>query len=636
MDIEKQTPNYDSSSIKVLKGLEGVQRRPGMYTDTGDTNHLCCEIIDNSVDEADSGNCDQITITLNQDGSISVSDNGRGVPVDIHEEENRPAAEVIFSTLHAGGKFDGGAYTFSGGLHGVGASVVNALSKVFTAKILRDYKEYYLKFENGILVEPLRVVREFKYNKTGTEVTFLPDEKYFDNSLDKEKLIETIKRKAMLSKGVTFKFIDKNVDEEPLVWCYKQGILDYFNSQLSGDELIVDKSVEINVAGDDFEVSCLFNWTEDGVEKVRESFANKIPTPQGGTHVQGFRNGVSDAVREYCNNMQLTPKGVKISPDDVFSDVSYVLSLKLKEISFEGQTKTKLKSAEAVKIVSQSVKNELEHFLNSNLDRAKAICERVIQNAQSRLKIDKTIVKKKKVKGNPLPGKLADCSERDLSLNEIFFVEGDSAGGSAKQARNRETQAVMPLKGKINNTWDSSTKDAMSLKDVNDIMSCLGLTIGSNDLSELRYGKVCILADADFDGYHIATLMLCLFFKHARSLIENGHVYIALPPLYRVDFKKEKIYALDEEHKESIIRKIKSKNPNADVQVTRFKGLGEMNPEQLKETTMNPETRRMYRVEYSEENEESVTRRFEVLFGKSSEKRKVFVANECDFSDYDV
>lgn len=636
MEAQNQNPDYDSSAIRVLKGLEGVQRRPGMYTDTTDTNHLCCEIIDNSVDEADSGNCDQITITINQDDSITVSDNGRGVPVDMHKEENRPAAEVIFSTLHAGGKFNGGAYKFAGGLHGVGASVVNALSKVLTARICRDYKEYYLRFENGVLVEPLTVTKEFKYNKTGTEVTFIPDEKYFDNGLNKDKLIDSIKRKAMLSKGVTFKLVDKNVEDEPLVWCYKNGMLDYFDNSLSQEDVLVDKNIEVNVSGDDFEVSCLFNWTEEGVDKIRESFANKIPTPQGGTHVQGFRNGVSDAVREYCSNMQLTPKGVKISPDDVFSDVSYILSFKLSEISFEGQTKTKLKSAEAVKIVSQSVKVELEHFLNSNLERAKLICERVIQNAQSRLKIDKTIAKKKKTKGNPLPGKLADCSGRDVSLNEIFFVEGDSAGGSAKQARDRETQAIMPLKGKINNTWDTPVEKVMSMQDASEIMSCLGLTLNCEDLSELRYGKVCILADADYDGYHIATLLLCLFFRHARKLIEEGRVYIALPPLYRVDFKKEKFYALDEEHRDHLIKKIESKNKNANIQVTRFKGLGEMNPDQLRETTMNPETRRMYRIEYDPQNEVSVFDKLEILFGKSAEKRKIFVENECDFSEYDM
>ncbi|MFK8770296.1 DNA topoisomerase IV subunit B [Aeromonas caviae] len=619
---------YDSSSITVLKGLDPVKKRPGMYTDTTNPNHLVCEIVDNSVDEAMAGHCNQINVTLNADGSVTVKDNGRGVPVDMHEEEQRPAAEVIFSVLHAGGKFEHDAYDFSGGLHGVGSSVVNALSIFFKVKIKRDLKEHEMTFEDGYLTSPLTVTNEFKRNMTGTEITFLPDPKYFDDKINISTLKDFIRRKAILCAGVTFTFQDKSGgnDEEPTVWMYEDGLDSFFSESFEPEDLLLESHIRIENTSEEFEMSLICNWNEGGSHKVRESFVNLIPTALGGTHVQGLRNGLSDSIREYCNNLSLLPRNVKLAPDDIFSDTSFVLSIKMREVSFEGQTKGKLKSSEAVKLVSQAVKNHMELYLNSDTENAKLICDKVIANAQERLKQDnKAAVKRKRTK-IVMPGKLADCVSTDINENEIFFVEGDSAGGSAKQARDREVQAIMPLKGKINNTWDMASNTIASLQDINDIMSCLGVDADSSDLSELRYGKICILADADHDGFHIATLMTGLFYRHFYKLIEEGRVYIALPPLYRIDHGKEVIYALDEDERAFIVNKIRAKSPNANVQVTRFKGLGEMNPSQLKETTMNPSTRKMIRLVADPATREECTDMFNTLLAKkAANKRKALI-----------
>ena len=625
MSTEK---TYDSSAITVLKGLDPVKKRPGMYTDTTNPNHLSYEIIDNSVDEAMGGYCDQINVTLNADGSVTVKDNGRGVPVDMHKEENRPAAEVIFSVLHAGGKFEHDAYSFSGGLHGVGSSVVNALSIFFKVKIKRDMKEHEMTFEDGYLTSPLTVTNEYKRNITGTEITFLPDPKYFDDKISVSALKDFIRRKAILCAGVTFTFLDKTSkdEEEPIVWKYDDGLESFFGESFEPEDLLLEKHIRIESAMDDFEISLICNWNENGSHKVRESFVNMIPTALGGTHVQGLRNGLSDSIREYCNNLSLLPRGVKLAPDDVFSDTSYVLSIKMREVSFEGQTKGKLKSSEAVKLVSQVVKNHMELYLNSDTENAKLICDKVIANAQERLKQDsKAAVKRKRTK-IIMPGKLADCTSTDINENEIFFVEGDSAGGSAKQARDRDIQAIMPLKGKINNTWDYQSDTIAGLGDIHDIMCCLGVDANSEDLSELRYGKICILADADFDGFHIATLLVGLFYRHFYKLIEEGRVYIALPPLYRIDHGKEVMYALDEDERAFIVNKIKAKSPNANVLVTRFKGLGEMNPSQLKETTMNPSTRKMIRLVANPETREKSVEVFHTLLAqKAVSQRKAMI-----------
>jgi len=634
--VEDKENVYDSSSITVLKGLDPVKVRPGMYTDVTNPNHLTMEIVDNSVDEAMSGNCDRIDVVLNEDGSVTVTDNGRGIPVDIHEEEKRPAAEVIFSTLHAGGKFDGKAYKFSGGLHGVGASVVNALSKTFEIKINRDRKEHYLKFEDGFLTEPLRVTKELKKNVTGTEITFMPDLKYFQDKINVNALKELIKRKAILCAGVLFTFFDANgKDEQPTEWIFNDGLEGFFGEFFEPEDLLISKNIVIQSNSDEYELSLICNWNINGSHKLRESFVNMIPTFDGGTHVQGLRNGLADSIREYCTNLSLTPKGVKISPDDVFSDTSFIIAVKMKEVSFAGQTKTKLVSSEAVKLVSQTVKNFMELYLNSDTENAKIICDKVIANAQERMKLEnKSATKRKRVK-ILLPGKLADCLSTDLNENEIFFVEGDSAGGSAKQARLRETQAIMPLKGKINNTWSVGSGTLTSLDDIHSIMMCLGVDADSEDLSELRYGKICILADADFDGFHIATLLVGLFYRHFYKLIKDGRVYIALPPLYRIDFGKEVHYALDEDEKEFIVNKIKSKSPRANVQVTRFKGLGEMNPSQLKETTMNPSTRKMIRLVAYDESRTEATEIMDILLGKVAGKRKTLIEQEGVFTEYE-
>jgi len=584
---------YNADSIEVLTGLEPVQRRPGMYTDTTRPNHMGQEVIDNSVDEALAGHADQIQVILHPDQSLEVIDNGRGMPVDIHPEEGVSGVELILCRLHAGGKFSNKNYQFSGGLHGVGISVVNALSTRVEVAVRRDGNVYEMAFENGFKVSELAITGTVGKRNTGTRVRFWPDAKYFDsNKFSVSRLLHVLKAKAVLCPGLTVKFEDK-VNEQSYSWCYIAGIRDYLIDAVKDMIALPETPFTGAFAASHEAVEWAVLWLPEGGELVTESYVNLIPTAQGGTHANGLRQGLLEALRDFCEFRNLLPRGIKLTPEDVWDRCSYILSLKMQEPQFAGQTKERLSSRQAASFVTGVVKDSFSLWLNEHTEIAEALAEFCINNAQKRLKAAKKIVRKKVTAGPALPGKLADCSAQDVSRTELFLVEGDSAGGSAKQARDREFQAVMPLRGKILNTWEVDSEQILASQEVHDISVAIGMDPNSADLSQLRYGKICILADADSDGLHIATLLCALFMQHFRTLVEHGHVFVAMPPLYRIDIGKDVYYALDEEEKNGVLDRLEAEKKRGKVNVQRFKGLGEMNPLQLRETTMDPNTRRL-------------------------------------------
>lgn len=584
---------YNADSIEVLTGLEPVQRRPGMYTDTTRPNHLGQEVIDNSVDEALAGHADLVHVILHEDQSLEVIDNGRGMPVDIHPEEGVSGVELILCRLHAGGKFSNKNYQFSGGLHGVGISVVNALSSRVDVAVRRDGNVYEIAFEHGNKVSELTITGTVGKRNTGTRVRFWPAPDYFDSpKFSVSRMLHVLKAKAVLCPGLTIKFDDK-VNNQSYQWCYQAGIRDYLMDAVKDMVALPEQPFVGSLSASHEAVEWAVLWLPEGGELVTESYVNLIPTAQGGTHVNGLRQGLLEALRDFCEFRNLLPRGIKLTPEDVWDRCSYILSLKMQEPQFAGQTKEKLSSRQAVAFISGVVKDAFSLWLNEHTDIAEQLAEFCINNAQKRLRAAKKIIRKKVTAGPALPGKLSDCSSQDLNRTELFFVEGDSAGGSAKQARDREFQAVMPLRGKILNTWEVESEQILGSQEVHDISVAIGMDPNSADLSQLRYGKICILADADSDGLHIATLLCALFMRHFRPLVEAGHIYVAMPPLYRIDCGKEVFYALDEDEKKGILDRLEAEKKRSKINVQRFKGLGEMNPLQLRETTIDPNTRRL-------------------------------------------
>ena len=600
--------NYTAESIEVLSGLDPVRKRPGMYTDTTRPNHLAQEVIDNSVDEALAGHATSIEVTVYKDGSCEVKDDGRGMPVDIHPEKGVPGIEVILCTLHAGGKFSNKNYQFSGGLHGVGVSVVNALSSVLEVTIQRDGNIYRMGFKNGDKATDLEIIGTCPKRSTGTAVRFLPDPKYFDTTkYAVPRLAHLLRAKAVLCPGLKVKFTDENSGEVQ-EWCYQDGLKDYLQTANQGWTVLPEEPFVGSMQAETEAVDWAVQWLPEGGELVTEGYVNLIPTVQGGTHVNGLRTGLLEAMREYCENRNLLPRGIKLTAEDVWEKCSFVLSVKMQDPQFAGQTKEKLSSRQTAAFVSGVVKDSFSLWLHQHTADGDALADLAINNAQKRLRASKKVVRKKITAGPALPGKLADCSSQDSERSELFLVEGDSAGGSAKQARDREFQAVMPLRGKILNTWEVDSNEILGSQEVHDISVAIGLEPASDDLSNLRYNKVCILADADSDGAHIATLLCALFLRHFRPLVLAGHVYVAMPPLYRIDIGKDVYYALDEAEKQGVLDRIKAEKKRGAIQVTRFKGLGEMNPLQLRETTMATETRRLVQlvVEQGDDSNESM------------------------------
>ncbi len=587
-------PNqYNAESIEVLSGLEPVRRRPGMYTDTTNPNHLAREAIDNSVDEAIEGHATSLHVTLFKDGSLEVIDDGRGMPVDIHPEEKLSGVELILTKLHSGAKFSNKQYRFSGGLHGVGISVVNALSKMLDVKIKRDGAIYQIAFKHGEKTSNLKKIGTAKQRETGTSIRFWPEEKYFDSvRFAVPKLKHTLRAKAVLCPGLHVSFHDEHTNETE-EWHYENGLPNYLMEAIGKTETIPAEPFIGSFKGNNEVVDWATLWLPDDGEMVAESYVNLIPTPQGGTHVNGFRLGLLDALREFCEFRNLLPRGIKLAPEDIWENCAYIISVKLHDPQFSGQTKERLSSRECASFVSGVVKDAFSLWLNQNVALGEALANLAISNAQKRMKAAQTVVRKKVTTGPALPGKLVDCTLQDVKRTELFLVEGDSAGGSAKQARNREFQAIMPLRGKILNTWEVDSSQVLASQEVHDIAVAVGIEPGHKDLSGLRYGKICILADADSDGSHIATLLCALFVKHFRALVEAGHVHVAMPPLFRIDHGKEIYYALDEAEKQGVLDRIAAENKKGKVNVIRFKGLGEMNPLQLRETTMDPDTRRL-------------------------------------------
>jgi topoisomerase-4 subunit B len=587
------TQSYTAQDIEVLSGLEPVRRRPGMYTDTSRPNHLAHEVIDNSVDEALAGHCDRIEVTIYKDGSLEVIDNGRGMPVDVHPKEKVSGVELILTRLHAGGKFSDRSYKFAGGLHGVGVSVVNALSKHLECWVKRGGKEYNIAFKNGKVHSRLEVVGDVGRNNTGTRLRFWPDPSYFDSAeLSIPRLKHVLRAKAVLCPGLTVRLAVEKTGEKD-EWLYTGGLAEYLRESLQSAECLPEDPFTGSVEGEHEGVDWAVVWRLDGASRVEESYVNLIPTLQGGTHVNGFRLGLTEAVREFCEFRSLLPRGLRLAPEDVWNDTSYVLSTKMRDPQFAGQTKERLTSREPAAFVSGIVKDQFALWLNQHPDAGERIAQLAIGNAQARVRSSQKVARKRVVTGPALPGKLADCTLQDPKRTELFLVEGDSAGGSAKQARDREFQAVMPLRGKILNTWEVDSGDLLGSQEVNDITVAIGVEPGSERLDALRYHRICILADADSDGQHIATLLCALFLRHFRPLVLAGHVHVAMPPLYRIDYGKQVEYALDEAERNGILDRIRTENPRSRPVVTRFKGLGEMSPLQLRETTMAPETRRL-------------------------------------------
>ncbi len=628
--------DYNSESIEVLSGLDPVRRRPGMYTDTTRPNHLIQEVLDNSVDEALAGFAREITVVLHKDGGIEVSDDGRGMPVDLHPEEKIPGVELILTRLHAGGKFSSDNYKYSGGLHGVGVSVVNALSSSLEVFVKRAGKLHHMSFKNGDKASDLKVIDSVGQRNTGTTVKFYPDAKYFDSAnISISRLIHLLRAKAVLCPGLRVVFEDKvssNDKSQSNEWYYEDGLADYLKQATEAFETLPLEPFTGSMEGNDEAADWAVQWLPEGGDVVTESYVNLIPTAQGGTHVNGFRTGLLEAIREFCEFRNLVPRGIKLSSDDIMDRCCYILSAKMLDPQFSGQTKEKLSSRQAVAFISGVVKDKFSIWLNQHTNEAEQLAELCINNAQSRLKASKKVVRKKVTQGPALPGKLADCSTQDVLAGELFLVEGDSAGGSAKQARDRETQAIMPLRGKILNTWEVDSGEILASQEVHDIAVAIGVDPGSEDLSGLRYGKICILADADSDGLHIATLLSALFVKHFKSLVEAGHVYVAMPPLYRIDLGKDVYYALDDDEKQGILDRLAAEKKKGRPNVQRFKGLGEMNPLQLRETTMDKDTRRLVQLKI-EQNDKTNELMDMLLAKKRSGDRKTWLEKRGNQAD---
>ncbi|WP_456407033.1 DNA topoisomerase IV subunit B [Thiolapillus sp.] len=624
--------DYDASAIEVLSGLEPVRKRPGMYTDTTRPNHLAQEVIDNSVDEALAGYASKIEVTLYKDGSLEVADDGRGMPVDIHPEEGVPGVEVILCKLHAGGKFSNKSYQFSGGLHGVGVSVVNALSRHLEVWVKRDGAEYNIAFANGEKVSDLEAVGKVGKHNTGTRIRFWPDLQFFDSpKFSIRQLKHVLRAKAVLCPGLHVRFVDEKSGETE-EWQYADGLKDYLLDALQGFEMLPESPFVGSMASSDEAADWALVWLPEGGEPVTESYVNLIPTSQGGTHVNGLRSGLTEAVREFCEFRNLLPRGVKITPDDVWSKVSYVLSIKMADPQFSGQTKERLSSRECAAFVSGVVKDAFSLWLNQNTAEGERIAELAINAAQTRMRAGRKVVRKKVTQGPALPGKLADCASDDMQRTELFLVEGDSAGGSAKQARDKDFQAIMPLRGKILNTWEVDSAEVLASQEVHDISVAIGVEPGVDDLSKLRFGKICILADADSDGLHIATLLCALFVRHFPRLVKEGHVYVAMPPLYRIDVGKQVFYALDDAEKQGILARIEAEKLRGKINVQRFKGLGEMNPMQLRETTIHPDTRRLVQLAM-EAGDETMSMMDMLLAKKRAGDRKAWLQEKGDMAE---
>lgn len=626
--------NYSAEDIEVLTGLDPVRKRPGMYTDTTRPNHLAQEVIDNSVDEALAGHAKTITVVLHQDHSVSVGDDGRGMPVDMHPQQGRPGVEVILSTLHAGGKFSNKNYQFSGGLHGVGVSVVNALSKVLEITIQRGGQQYRMGFKNGDKASELEVVGSCPKRSTGTSIRFLPDPKYFDSAkFSVPRLRHLLRAKAVLCPGLTVKFNNEQ-DGESDHWLYQDGLKDYLAAANQGWEVLPTTPFIGSFSATSEAVDWAVQWLPEGGEVTAESYVNLIPTSQGGTHVNGLRTGLLDAMREFCEIRNLLPRGVKLGAEDIWSQCSYVLSAKLADPQFSGQTKERLSSREASAFISGVAKDAFSLWLNQHTEDGDKLAELCIGNARNRLRTAKKVARKKVTQGPALPGKLADCSSSDTARSELFLVEGDSAGGSAKQARDRVFQAIMPLRGKILNTWEVGSAEILASQEVHDIAVALGVDPGNDNLEGLRYNKVCILADADSDGLHIATLLCALFLRHFRALVTHGHVYVAMPPLFRIDIGKDIYYALDDAERLGILDRIAAEKKKGKVQVIRFKGLGEMNPLQLRETTMDPNTRRLVQL-FIEEGDDTNQLLDMLLAKKRASDRKQWLETKGNLVEID-
>lgn len=591
---EKKTPGgYNAESIEVLRGLDPVKRRPGMYTDTTSPDHLAHEVIDNSVDEAIAGYANQIDVILHEDNSLEVTDNGRGMPVDIHPEEKISGVELIMTKLHAGAKFSSKDYNFSGGLHGVGVSVVNALSTLLDVKITRNGFVYQIQFKDGFKVKDLEIIDKAPLKKTGTNLRFYPDKSYFErDKFSKKALQHALKAKAVLCPGLLVTFLDKatGLKEE---WRFENGLRDYLAESFADVDTILGTPFTYEKKMEDATVAWAVDWAEDKNDNLCESYVNLIPTQQGGTHVNGFRSGLLESLREFCGFRDLLPKGITIAPEDIWQNVGFILSVKLTDAQFSGQTKERLSSRHCAAIVSAVVRDSFSLWLNQNTDQGEKLAQLALENAKTRLKRAKVVTRKRVSNGPALPGKLSDCTCGDPEKSELFLVEGDSAGGSAKQARDRRFQAIMPLRGKILNTWETESELILASKEIHDISVALGVDPDSTDISGLRYHKICILADADSDGLHIATLLCALFLRHFNEIVRKGHIFVAMPPLYRIDAGKEVFYALDESERDNIIKKVERRKKVAKINVQRFKGLGEMNPVQLRETTIAPDTRRL-------------------------------------------
>jgi len=624
--------NYDASSIEVLSGLEPVRKRPGMYTNTDRPNHLAQEVIDNSVDEAMAGHAKKIEVTLFKDGSIEVADDGRGMPVDIHPEQGLSGVELILTKLHAGGKFSNDNYQFSGGLHGVGISVVNALSKHLEVWVKRGGEEFNISFANSEKRSELEVVGKVGKANTGTRVRFWPDPQFFDSpKFSVKQLQHNLRAKAVLCPGLEIHFHQEGQKDSDF-WCYADGLQDYLMDELQGVRTLPETPFIGAMAGNAEAADWAVLWLPEGGESVAESYVNLIPTAQGGTHVNGLRTGLTDAVREFCEFRNLLPRGVKLAPDDVWNNVSYILSVKLADPQFSGQTKERLSSRECAAFVSGVVKDSFGLWLNQHTDLGEQIAELAINAAQARQRAGKKVARKKVSQGPALPGKLADCLSDDQERTELFLVEGDSAGGSAKQARDKNFQAIMPLRGKILNTWEVDPTEVLASQEVHDISVAIGVEPGSDDLSKLRFGKVCILADADSDGAHIATLLCALFVRHFRKLVQEGHVYVAMPPLYRIDVGKEVYYALDESERQGVLDRIEAEKVRGKVSIQRFKGLGEMNPAQLRETTIHPDTRRL--VQLTIDAGDNTNRILDMLLAKKrAGDRKAWLQKKGDLAE---
>jgi len=623
---------YNAAAIEVLSGLDPVRKRPGMYTDTTRPNHLVQEVVDNSVDEAMAGHADTIDVILYKDGSVSVTDNGRGMPVDIHPEQGIPGIEVILTQLHAGGKFSNKNYQFSGGLHGVGVSVVNALTTKLEVEVKRNGKIYSMGFANGDKQTDLTEIGTVGKANTGTSITFWPDEKYFDsNKVSVLKLKHVLRAKAVLCPGLKLSLMSEQADEE-WEWCYQNGLKEYLLDRIGDAEICPEIPFMAESVATTEAVEWGIVWTVDSFsEVIAESYVNLVPTAQGGTHVNGLRSGLTEAMREFCEFRNLLPRGVKIAPEDVWENCHFVLSVKLEDPQFSGQTKERLSSRECVPFVSGIAKDSFSLWLNQHPQEGEKVAEIILASAQKRLKSNKKVVRKKLTSGPALPGKLADCSSQDLTRTELFLVEGDSAGGSAKQARDREFQAIMPLRGKILNTWEVDSGQVMASQEVHDIAVALGIDPDSEDLTNLRYGKICVLADADSDGNHIATLICALFYRHFGALVRAGHVFIAMPPLYRIDIGKRVFYALDESERQGVLARIETEKLKGKINVQRFKGLGEMNPGQLRETTMNPDTRRL--VQLTVEEDDDTEEQLDLLLAKKrSQDRKRWLETKGDLA----